>query len=591
MTKPSFTKLFTAATFVLVRAESMSLQPITKGPQSIDGFHHHRQLITTSATLSNGVDLSVAITSPVNGSTFSLDDSCSAPVPIEGFGSIGQGDPDVTYIFVIDDSDSTRNIIGDIKAFFIALTDVVFDEGSAKNVGVVRFDTVASIAQDLTTVRADVNTGINQAAADGGTNCGPALQLTKELLATSSDVGGTTIVLFAGDGACWGFPDPDAADLASLTNTRVVIETIAIGTVSCTGSLGSFPRNGGACQDVAQIEDFNIQAVIGMTLKAVELLVGDEDDVTNSWNEVGIPIGDQLVGSSNKPFQANIAVGLNETVEIRARATGNANNEGDVTVVSESIFVTGGVDDMPPELYCNSPETIVPPADGSICFTATAIDNCNDISAKVLESDCWTVDGGTDQKIDKTDYCVTHFEGSANDTFCIDYSGCIGDRIGWTIEAIDASGNMASKDCHVEVVNPEGIDGTPPDLYCNSPETVVPPADDAPICFTATATDNCNNINAKVVESDCWALNGVGQKIDKTGSCVTHFEDEDTTFCIDDSGCIGDNIEWTIEAIDGFGNVASKDCHVEVIKSSGGGKGGKGGGGTRGSTSCKSGKK
>ena len=54
---------------------------------------------------------------------------------------------------------------------------------------------------------------------------------------------------------------------------------------------------------------------------------------------------------------------------------------------------------------------------------------------------------------------------------------------------------------------------------CNSPATIIPP--DAPISFTATATDICaGDLVPEITEFDCFKFTKKGKRIDKTESCV-----------------------------------------------------------------------
>jgi cysteine-rich repeat protein len=106
------------------------------------------------------------------------------------------------------------------------------------------------------------------------------------------------------------------------------------------------------------------------------------------------------------------------------------------------------------------------------------------------------------------------------------------------------------------------VDTTPPVVACNAPATIVPP--DAPIAFTATATDNCGPVSVVVEGYDCWTINGAGKLIDKTESCVVAFAGD--TLTINDSGGVGDHITWTVVATDGAGNQSTATCEVEVLK-------------------------
>lgn len=128
----------------------------------------------------------------------------------------------------------------------------------------------------------------------------------------------------------------------------------------------------------------------------------------------------------------------------------------------------------------------------------------------------------------------------------------------WT--ATDASNN--SNSC-VQTINV--VDTTPPDISCNAPSTIIPP--DAPISFTATATDNCDDSpSVEITEFDCFKYTEKGGRIDKTESCVVDVVGD--TITIIDSGGVGANITWTVRSTDSCGNIEEKECKVEVINPS-----------------------
>ena len=126
----------------------------------------------------------------------------------------------------------------------------------------------------------------------------------------------------------------------------------------------------------------------------------------------------------------------------------------------------------------------------------------------------------------------------------------------WT--ATDACGNSSSYTQTIEVV-----DTTPPIIECNAPATITPK--DAPISFTATASDNRDDHpSVEILEYDCFFYTKKGKLIHKTESCMVEIEGD--TITILDSGGVGDHISWTILAIDNCGNEAEKKCEVEVVK-------------------------
>lgn len=126
----------------------------------------------------------------------------------------------------------------------------------------------------------------------------------------------------------------------------------------------------------------------------------------------------------------------------------------------------------------------------------------------------------------------------------------------WT--ATDASGNTSSCAQTIEVV-----DETAPVIQCNASGTITPP--DAPISFTATATDNCaGNPSVEIIDYDCFMFVNKLKRVDKTESCVVAVNGN--TLTIVDSGGAGDNIAWKVRASDDCGNVAESMCSVMVVR-------------------------
>ena len=125
-----------------------------------------------------------------------------------------------------------------------------------------------------------------------------------------------------------------------------------------------------------------------------------------------------------------------------------------------------------------------------------------------------------------------------------------------TLTVTDPSGESDSCTATVTVV-----DEIPPEVQCNAPENIVPP--DAPISFTATATDNCDVSLVEITQYDCYTYTKKGKRIDKTESCVVDVAGD--TITILDSGGVDDHITWTISATDSSGNTTETDCEILVV--------------------------
>jgi hypothetical protein len=130
-------------------------------------------------------------------------------------------------------------------------------------------------------------------------------------------------------------------------------------------------------------------------------------------------------------------------------------------------------------------------------------------------------------------------------------------RVARTWAGTDASGNVNSCLQSIDVV-----DTTAPEIDCSAPATIVPP--DAPVSFMAAAADNCaTSPSVEITGYDCFKYTQKGRRIDKTESCVIGVDGERITIL--DSGGVGDQITWTVRAIDNCGNVREKQCQVEVV--------------------------
>jgi hypothetical protein len=101
------------------------------------------------------------------------------------------------------------------------------------------------------------------------------------------------------------------------------------------------------------------------------------------------------------------------------------------------------------------------------------------------------------------------------------------------------------------------VDTAGPVIACNAADTITP--FQAPISFTATATDNCSTPSVEITAFSCTAKTGR----DKRESCVV--EIAGPTVTILNSGGLGDTISWTVHSVDGCGNSTTDVCSVLVV--------------------------
>lgn len=298
--------------------------------------------------LSNGAVLSVNITSPQSNASFPL----SQNVTLQGIASVGQGVPDVAYIYIIDTSSSTADEDGDcgttldcVQAFFLELHKEAISDGSAELAGVINFDDYAYVDAELQDPGSPtIQDAINAEISVGGTNCIAALEEAAKLVADPSNTAGTTIVVLAGDGLC--NEDPTDAAIA-LGATGAIVHTVAVGAeVSCKlvhntteNSLGLIPQNGGACTSVPNPKTLPniIDDLIGTTLVSLELQVdGGDYSVINETLSEALPQN----GSISVNF-TTVVEGLTEgNHTICVRATGEDSLGGSDQIVDcHEVFV------------------------------------------------------------------------------------------------------------------------------------------------------------------------------------------------------------------------------------------------------------
>jgi fibro-slime domain-containing protein len=225
----------------------------------------------------------------------------------------------------------------------------------------------------------------------------------------------------------------------------------------------------------------------------------------------------------------------------------------------------GDVDDDDTDCYVCGDDTLDPGeecddgnlTDGDGCAADCTLENeppvaiCRDL---LLSADtdcvaCGSVDGGS-------------YDPDGDEITVEEYPTC-DYELGKTeveLTVTDASGESDSCIGTITVV-----DDTDPVIDCGTPEsgTIIPP--DASIDFVATVEDNCeaDDVTVEITSYDCWTINGSGRRMSKLESCVVSYDGD--TLTIEDSGGVGDVIEWTVVAEDGAGNTSEELCSVTVV--------------------------
>ena len=265
---------------------------------------------STSTTLPNGASLAVSIDDPVTSTEFIIpanDADGLINVNVTGTASIGLGEPDATFVYIVDVSGSTSigggigcsPILGCEQIFIKNLNQAAINDGSVDEVGLVVYaDSSATADMSPATgnqliIAPDADNYLNtvvdstfSSTGDGGvddytrrevgqfTNCEAGLQAALTIVNASTN--GTKVVVFVSDGQCnRGGSVVDDRD--NLVNAGAIVHSIATGSNSdCDEELGLIPGGGGECHEVPDPGNLPadiIPELIGSTLLSLEISV------------------------------------------------------------------------------------------------------------------------------------------------------------------------------------------------------------------------------------------------------------------------------------------------------------------------------
>ena len=216
---------------------------------------------SSSTTLPNGAELTVSIDSPLTSTEYVIPaGAATRSVQVSGSASVGLGEPDATFIYVIDGSGSTSigggtgcaPVLQCEQQFVVALNTAAGIDGSVDEVGVVVFGeggvtadmSPAAGDQPLTAPNAgpgNVTTVVNSTTSAGGvgqfaakgasgdfTNFTAGLQSALTLVTASTN--STNIVIFLSDGASNLGGGGFATAVTNLATAGAVVQSIAVGT-------------------------------------------------------------------------------------------------------------------------------------------------------------------------------------------------------------------------------------------------------------------------------------------------------------------------------------------------------------------------
>ncbi len=264
-------------------------------------------------------------------------------------------------------------------------------------------------------------------------------------------------------------------------------------------------------------------------------------DLACSWTcsaAAGSTCGN-AAGSGDLAETVDVAVGADVTFAVSCTVDGGAS--GDL-VNSASVSVPVGFNDTDPANDSDSATTAVNQPPEAVCQDVELV---ADAACQADVAGSAAFDGGSSDP-----------DGDLPLTFGHTPAGPYGlGDTAVTLTVTDALGLADTCGATVTVV-----DEAAPAIQCNAPATITPP--DAPISFTATASDNCSVASVEVISHECFKHTKKGKKIDKDQSCVVSADG--ATVTISDSGGVGTTIAWKVTAVDGSGNAITQVCSLDV---------------------------
>ena len=231
--------------------------------------------------------------------------------------------------FIVGYSGSVQRYLKDVRERILNDTELVFDQPSTLNVGIVIFDEKAMSSNGglLSTNKTAVMDYFSQVYTNPTKNtyCRTALQAAQSMILDSPIVGSTTLIIFAGDGLCGNIPSYWRQMSQDLVATSLKVKETAVtiyvyefggsndcdngtgGSNDCdNGTLSAIASRPELCKTYDKASDFDISKdVIGTTLKGIEYSFGSG---TSKAVET-VPTGDQP-GPALKTFDMEVALDL-----------------------------------------------------------------------------------------------------------------------------------------------------------------------------------------------------------------------------------------------------------------------------------------
>jgi uncharacterized repeat protein (TIGR01451 family) len=267
-----------------------------------------------------------------------------------------------------------------------------------------------------------------------------------------------------------------------------------------------------------------------------------DGDLTCTWtcSAAGASACGSAGGSGDLAEPVDVAVG--DDVTFTASCAVDAGAAGTIGNTA-SVAVPAGFNDTDSGNDSDSTSTAVNQAPVAVCQDVELV---ADLACQADVTGSSAFDGGSSDPDGDLPLAFSHAPAGPY--------GLGGTAVTLTVE--DALGLGDTCEATVTVV-----DQAAPAIQCNAPATITPP--DAPITFTATATDNCSVASVVVDSYECFKHTRKGKKIDKGQSCVVATGGASVT--LHDSGGVGDTIVWKVTAVDGSGNPITQSCTVEVV--------------------------
>lgn len=337
--------------------------------------------LAADANFPTGASFNLDIIRPATNAEFQVNEQCTASVLVEAIAEIGEGLPDVTYVYVVDSSGSigfSSGLNDAIISFYSRLTDVLIDSPSTKNTAVVDFadsaSTLLSLTEAVEANKDTINAAVENREIGGLTCCSCGVNQAFGTISAPpsagdpSTRGNNVVLIFLGDGAC-------NRGGSVVTQFGASIISVAVGGISCS----VYEEIPGRCVESENPRNLNLAEVIGTKFDEMTLAVKGMET-----RMFGFP-SEYTAESKTAIRSASFSVGPGSYTAVATVTGDDLDPAAPITLEDTQAF--SAIDASPPTVSCPSDMNVG--TDSGLCsatvlYSGESSDNCGVASTSLV---------------------------------------------------------------------------------------------------------------------------------------------------------------------------------------------------------------